>query len=216
MNFNSLWLHIFRLVTFYFMSSFAFSQISTESLTPMTAQTDKKDVCVFVIHSYSQEYPWTRSQHQGFMETLKADSSHIYDVSVEYLDTKRIAYSDHYAKQTANYWRRKYAGYKPAVIYVSDDNALSFALAHAENIFPGVPIFFSGINNYAIKTQLNPTRITGIFENKEIAPNLALMREMAKGKQNIVVVADAVITDAVVTDVVITDVVVMTVSESSL
>ena len=191
MNFNSLWLHIFRLVTFYFMSSFAFSQISTESLTPMTAQTDKKDVCVFVIHSYSQEYPWTRSQHQGFMETLKADSSHIYDVSVEYLDTKRIAYSDHYAKQTANYWRRKYAGYKPAVIYVSDDNALSFALAHAENIFPGVPIFFSGINNYAIKTQLNPTRITGIFENKEIAPNLALMREMAKGKQNIVVVGDA-------------------------
>ena len=190
MNFNSLWLTIFRLVALYLMSSFAFSQVSNENIMPIATQINKKDVCVFVIHSYSQEYPWTRSQHQGFMETLKADSSHIYDVSVEYLDTKRILYSDQYAKQTADYLRRKYAGYKPAAIYVSDDNALSFALAHAESLFSGVPIFFSGINNYAIKTQLDLSRITGIFENKEIAPNLALMREMAKGKQDIVVIGD--------------------------
>ena len=60
-----------------------------------------------------------------------------------------------------------------------------------ERLFPGVPVFFSGINNYAVKAQLDPARITGVFEKKEIAPNLTLMRAIAHGIRDIVVVGDA-------------------------
>jgi len=148
-------------------------------------------VSVFVLHSYSQEYPWALGQHQGFMEPLKADPVRTYDVRIEYLDTKRVPYNQDYGRQFADYLRAKYAGYRPAAVYVSDDNALTFALAHMEAIFPGVPVFFSGINNEAVKARLDPARVTGVFERKDIAPNLALMKEIAHGESGIAVTGDA-------------------------
>jgi hypothetical protein len=128
-------------------------------------------VHILALHAYSQEYPWTRGQHQGFMAALNEDAKRIYDVRAEYLDTKRVNYTPEYAAELARYLREKYRGYKPDAIYVSDDNAPSFALAHMETLFSGVAVFFSGINDYGVKAKLDPTRVTGVFEKKEIAPN---------------------------------------------
>jgi PAS domain S-box-containing protein len=154
---------------------------------------------IFVLHSYSQEYPWTKGQHQGFMQALARDAAssdekgavHAYDVRVDYLDTKHIAYTSEYARQTAEYLRHKYVGYTPAAVYVTDDNALSFALEHMETIFPGVPVFFSGVNDYSVKSRLDPEHITGVFEHKDIKPNLELMGQIAGSKQEIVLLGDA-------------------------
>lgn len=46
----------------------------------------------FVLHSYSQEYPWAKRQHEGFMEELSATRPFGRSASVEYLATKRVAY----------------------------------------------------------------------------------------------------------------------------
>ena len=105
----------------------------------------RQEVSVFILHSYSQEYPWTRGQHQGFMESLQADKQYIFDVRAEYLDTKRMRYTPAYASQMASYLKAKQSNYNPAAIYVTDENALLVALAFAGNVFPGDPVFFSGI-----------------------------------------------------------------------
>jgi diguanylate cyclase (GGDEF)-like protein/PAS domain S-box-containing protein len=146
---------------------------------------------VFVLHAYSQEYPWTRGQHQGFVQALNEDSSRAYSLNVEYLDTKRTGYSPAYADLVGDHLRKKYQGYRPAAIYVTDDNALSFALSHLDQVFPGVPVFFSGVNNYDVRPQLDPARTTGVFEKKEIVPNLRLMRQIDPGIREIVIVGDA-------------------------
>jgi len=52
---------------------------------------------VFVLHAYSQEYPWSKGQHQGFVDALNADTGRAYSLNVEYLDTKRVGYSPAYA-----------------------------------------------------------------------------------------------------------------------
>ncbi len=145
---------------------------------------------VFVLHSYSQEYPWTKRQHESFMQTLESLPDHAFSISVEYLDTKRVDYNPAYADQVANSLAGKYQDYQPRFIYVTDDNALSFALSHLTRIFPGVPVFFSGVNNYQIRDQLDPERFTGVFEHKEIAPNLELMRHIAPDIRDILVVGD--------------------------
>jgi diguanylate cyclase (GGDEF)-like protein/PAS domain S-box-containing protein len=145
---------------------------------------------VFVLHSYSQEYPWTKRQHEGFMRRLDAAAPDSFTVSVEYLDTKRSPYTAGYADFMAGYLARKYAGFRPSAIYVTDDNALTFALSHLPRIFPDVPVFFSGVNDYRVKAQLAPGRVTGVFERKEIAPNLELMRHLAPGTRDILVVGD--------------------------
>jgi diguanylate cyclase (GGDEF)-like protein/PAS domain S-box-containing protein len=145
---------------------------------------------IFVLHSYSQEYPWTRGQHAGFMAALGEDASRGYDVRVEYLDTKRTGYTLAHADMMAAQLRDKYRDYHPAAVYVTDDNALSFSLSHLDGIFPGVPVFFSGVNDYGVRTRIDPNRVTGVFEKKEIAPNLALMRMIAPNVRDILVVGD--------------------------
>ncbi|MBI4754407.1 MAG: PAS domain S-box protein [Betaproteobacteria bacterium] len=146
---------------------------------------------VFVLHSYSQEYPWTKGQHQGFVQALNADASRAYAVNVEYLDTKRTGYGPAHANMMAGHLAQKYRGYRPAAIYVTDDNALSFALSHIDRIFPDVPVFFSGVNDYEARSRIDPARITGVFEKKEIAPNLRLMRALDPAIRDILIVGDA-------------------------
>lgn len=146
---------------------------------------------VFVLHAYSQEYPWSKGQHQGFVDALNADVARAYSLNVEYLDTKRAGYSPAYADLIGEHLAQKYKGYRPAAVYVTDDNALSFALTHLDRVFPGVPVFFSGINDYDVRAQLDAGRMTGVFERKEIAPNLRLMRRIDPAIREVVIVGDA-------------------------
>ncbi|MBF0257023.1 MAG: diguanylate cyclase, partial [Gammaproteobacteria bacterium] len=146
---------------------------------------------IFILHSYSQEYPWTRGQHQGFINTLSADPDRSYEVFAEYLDTKRVSLSPSYAALMTGYLSSKYADHRPSAIYVTDDNALSFALDNMEDIFPGVPLFLSGVNDYSVKEQLPAGRFSGVFEKKEIAPNLALMQQFDQVRSDIVILGDA-------------------------
>ena len=145
---------------------------------------------IFVLHSYSQEYPWTKRQHEGFLRALGAGVADTISVSVEYLDTKRVPYSAAYADSVAAHLAQKYAGFEPKLIYVTDDNALLFALDHLTRIFPKTPIIFSGINDYYMKQRIDPRQVTGVFEEKEIAPNLELMRHLAPWVRDILVVGD--------------------------
>ena len=151
--------------------------------------TPRKDV--FVLHSYGQEYPWTKRQHEGFLNGLARDPATGYVVSAETLDTKRVRYDRAYAQLMADHLAAKYRGYSPGVVYVTDDNALVFALDHLSRIFPSAPVIFSGVNDFAIKSRLDPARVTGVFERKEIGPNLDLVRVIAPDASDVVVVGDA-------------------------
>lgn len=147
-------------------------------------------VPIFILHSYSQEYPWTKRQHEGFMRKLESAGPGAFTASVEYLDTKRVPYTAAYANLFASHLAQKYAGFEPRLIYVTDDNAMSFALSHLTRIFPSAPIFFSGVNDYQVRERINRDRITGVFERKEIAPNLDLVRHLVPGTREILIVGD--------------------------
>ncbi|MEO8279206.1 MAG: EAL domain-containing protein [Ideonella sp.] len=149
---------------------------------------------VFVLHSYSQEYDWTKRQHEGFVAELARDPNTSYSVRAEYLDTKRVSLDAGFSRMMAEHLAAKYRGYTPAVVYVTDDNALVFALEHLRRIFPTAPIIFSGVNDLGIGTRIDPAVVTGVFERKEIAPNLELVRLIgrnASDARDIVVVGDA-------------------------
>jgi|GEM_PF-5775548 len=145
---------------------------------------------IFILHSYSQEYAWTKSQHQGFIRTLESDPGINTEVSTEYLDTKRRSYDPAYASNLARHLGLKYKGYMPAAIYVSDDDALLFARDYLTTIFPGSPIFFSGINNYDVWKTLDASRYTGMFELKEVTPNLQWLLGMDPTANDLVFIGD--------------------------
>jgi signal transduction histidine kinase len=153
---------------------------------------------ILMVHSYSQEYAWTHGQHDGFVAALKTDPGVTPALSTEYLDTKRRAYDAAYARAMGDHLRIKYAGYRPAAIYVSDDDALLFARDYLQHLFPAAPIFFSGVNDYAVGQSLDRSRFTGVFEKKEVAPNLDWLLRLDPGLRTLVFVGDGSNTHAAV------------------
>ena len=145
---------------------------------------------ILLVHSYSQEYPWTQGQHKGFIQTLAAEAQGEFLVSTEYLDTKRRAYEETYAIEMARHLRVKYANTKLTAIYLTDDNALLFVRDHLSRVFPGVPVFFSGVNDYGVQSSLDPALFTGVFERKEFAPNIEWLLRVDKDANDLLFIGD--------------------------
>jgi diguanylate cyclase (GGDEF)-like protein len=145
---------------------------------------------VLAIHAYSQEYPWTKSQHRGFVEELTSKSLVPVNISTEYLDTKRRAYNDDYARQFRRYLQVKYTGYKPNLIYVTDDYGYLFARNYLLKLYPDAPVIFSGVNDYSVIGDIEALRIRGVFEKKDILRNLDLIHTLDKKDAEIIILGD--------------------------
>ena len=145
---------------------------------------------VLAIHAYSQEYPWTKAQHRGFVEELTKNSLVPVNISTEYLDTKRRAYNDDYARQFRRYIQVKYIGYKPNIIYVTDDYGYQFARNYLLKLYPDAPVIFSAVNDYSIIDDIESLPIRGVFEKKDILKNLDLIRGLDKKGAEIIILGD--------------------------
>ena len=143
---------------------------------------------LFILHAYSQEYPWTRSQHTGFVQTLRARLDTPLEIASEHLDTKRLPLTDPYAAAFADYLRLKYRDFTPDLIYATDDNAVIF-LAQ-QTIFPGVPVIFSGVNDTGMLHRLAGRPFTGVFETKEAAPNVEVIRRVSPQTRDVWFIGD--------------------------
>ncbi|HEX5710864.1 MAG TPA: ABC transporter substrate binding protein [Sulfuricurvum sp.] len=145
---------------------------------------------VFVLHSYHESYPWTQKQHAGFVSVLHKSQKMYPLCSTEYLDTKRRDFDQAYEEEFVHYIASKYKGYRPNIIYVTDDNALHFMVDNKAKIFPGVPIVFSGVNDLSKKETLDKNTFTGIFEKKEIIPNLQLIQQLFPNEHEVLLIGD--------------------------
>ncbi len=146
---------------------------------------------ILILHSYSQEYGWTKLQHNGFVATMQERYASPIEISVEYLDTKRLEFSEEYQAFFRSYLEKKYEDYSPDAIYVTDDNALNFFLNPLNTLFGTSPLFFSGVNNLSLAASLNPMRYSGVYETKEIEPNIELIRQFSPQTHDIWIVGDA-------------------------
>ncbi|MDD2267372.1 diguanylate cyclase [Sulfuricurvum sp.] len=145
---------------------------------------------IFILHSYSQEYGWTKYQHESFVSTLEHTYGSPLEFSVEYLDTKRHPFTESYQKEFVSYLQKKFEGYYPDAIYVTDDNALKFFIAHRSELFSNVPIFFSGINNLSLVHTLDKKSYTGVYESKNVVKNIELIRQFSPQTRDIWFVGD--------------------------
>ncbi|MFH0708921.1 MAG: diguanylate cyclase [Pseudomonadota bacterium] len=145
---------------------------------------------IFILHSYAQEYEWTKLQHLKFVSSLEESLSFPLEISTEYLDTKRLKFDEEYQSFFLHYLQKKYNEYNPDVIYVTDDNALTFFSNHQKALFVGKPIFFSGINNLFLLSSLDPKKFTGVYETKDIEPNIELIKQFSPQTRDIWIVGD--------------------------
>lgn len=151
----------------------------------------ENDKAIFILHSYSQEYAWTRNEHLGFVKTLTNNKwTGGINFAVEYLDTKRIPFDLNYRLFFYNYLQKKYENFSPDLIFCTDDNALDFLVQFKNKLFGRTPVVFCGINDFNALQKLNRQEYTGVFEKKEFLPNLELINKLFPHPDQIRIVGD--------------------------
>ncbi|MCK9389631.1 MAG: diguanylate cyclase [Sulfuritalea sp.] len=127
---------------------------------------------VVYINSYHRGYSWSDGIEQGLREGLEASGKNL-ELSIEYLDSRRFAYGSQ-IEPLAQSMAAKYANYRPDVVVVSDNAAFDFAIKYRERLFPGLPIVFSGYNNFRPDVLKGHKNITGINEETAIEDAVAM------------------------------------------
>lgn len=160
----------------------------------------------FILHSYHQEYPWTKHQHLGLIETItESFQDRTLYFSTEYLDTKRIDYTPDYEGFFAGYLQKKYADFSPDIIFLTDDNALRFMINQGRHLFPDTPVVFCGVNDIEYAEANRYDDFYGVFEIKDTAANLKLIKELFPEVEKVSFVGDNSSTYQVIYRQILTD-----------
>ena len=143
---------------------------------------------VLLLNSYHPQYPWTQALTRGVEQELegriKSENLHI-----EYLDGRYMIDDPIYKATLKDRIQAKYRRIHPSVIIASDDYAVDFLLEHGDELFPGVPVVYLGVNFLKPEIALRHNYL-GILEDIEIDGNIALMQQLLPQLEKIIVLTD--------------------------
>lgn len=153
----------------------AVSLLSVLLFLPRPAAPQGAPKEIVILHSYQNDYEWTRLINQGIIAELEAPRDLSCRIKSEFLDAKR-AWDSSLAEAFAEYLERRYSGYPPDLVVVSDNDAFEFMLRYGEGVFGPVPWVFTGINDFSHSSIAGiRDRVTGVVERIDYAATLRLV-----------------------------------------
>lgn len=143
---------------------------------------DKKSV--LILHSYSKDYKWTENISEGIASVLNANPQ--VQILREDMDTLRISDPAYLAKLFEIY-KYKFGNIKFDAIICSDENAFIFLKAYHEELFPGVPVVFCGVNYFddAMLSEEERKTFTGVVESQDFAATIETAMKLHPKAKNI-------------------------------
>ena len=132
--------------------------VASASATPDT----KKQI--LLLNSYHQNFRWNESISQGLSDVLRPRETGI-TLHVEYMDTKRVEFSEHYMQQLRDVYEHKYKNIRFDLIMTTDNNAFEFMRRYHGTLFPMVPVVFCGVNNFRDELIKDHPLFTGVVES---------------------------------------------------
>lgn len=118
---------------------------------------------ILLLNSYHQNFAWNESVSRGLNDVLRPKETGII-LHVENMDTKRVAFNEHYVQQLRGVFEHKFKGMKLDLIMATDNNAFEFLRRYHSELFPDVPVVFCGINNYRDELLKGHPLFTGVAE----------------------------------------------------
>lgn len=149
------------------------------------AERQEKQLRILHVMSYHSPWRWTDGQFEGFKVGLGELPA---EFRVVQMDTKN--HSDNAAKEAkAREARALIEGWKPDLVYSTDDDAQEWVTRHYLN--SAVPQVFSGVNkapeHYGFDRANN---ITGVLEQEHFGESVRLLKSIVPGMKRLVVVLD--------------------------
>ena len=156
-------------------------------VAPATAQNEKtKKINLLYLNSYENGYQWSDTILEGIKSVINQSKMKI-DLYIEYMDTK-IRYNQNVEKYLFAIYAHKYRHVNFDAIIVSDNNGFDFYRKFHNELFPGVPTVFCGVNDFAPQSIKGMAQITGVVESFDIKENLELAQRFHPGRKRFVVI----------------------------
>ena len=148
----------------------------------------ERQPAVLVLNSYHQGYEWSDNEIEGVLEGLRSAHPEITP-AIEHLDLKRFPAEDHQAR-LRSYLSGKYRNHRIDLALILDNPALDIVLKHRDEILPGVPVVFAGVNDFTPGMLSGHSGVTGIAEAQDHAGTLALALRLHPGTRRVLAVHD--------------------------
>jgi PAS domain S-box-containing protein len=126
---------------------------------------------VVILNSYHQGYKWSDGEIEGLLAGLKA----VYpgmSPAIEHLDLKRFSGED-YENRLSGFLADKYRNRKIDLAVILDNPAFDLILSRRNEILPGVPVVFAGVNDFTPVMLKGQNRVTGVAEVQDYQGTLS-------------------------------------------
>ncbi len=163
--------------------------IATVNPSFVQAQEERKQV--LYINSYHPGYKFSDDITRAIVSTFEQQGN--IDLRIEYLDTKRLD-SQEYLQEVHNLFKIKYKGVRLDLVMSSDDAALNFLFKYADDLFPNIPVVFTGANFFDETRLQGHERFAGISEEIDLEGTLDLALTLHPDVTHIVIINDTTVT----------------------
>jgi PAS domain S-box-containing protein len=161
------------------------------------AQQDRRRNVLF-LNSYHNGYSWSDKILEGVKDVFAAQDRYNIVLQVEYMDSKKFHYED--TVQTLfRLYRDKFRGKHFDVIISSDNISFNFLQQFRDTLFPGVPVIFSGLNDFH-REGLSLKGYSGVTEEYDVAANLELAMRLHPQMKRMVVIGDTSVTGVAISN----------------
>ena len=143
---------------------------------------------ILMINSYHQRMPWVQDIVRGVEDVLQPDDNDLV-FHIENMDSKEF-HSEQYFAAFKTYLAIKYKDQHLKLLLCSDNNAYDFLRKHRDELFPGVPIFFCGVNNFADEQLAGLSQVTGATEVFSADQTIRQALQLVPGVKRVYVVND--------------------------
>ncbi len=145
---------------------------------------------VLILHSYDPGMRYTRLQERGIRNVLAQFDSGAVIYRVEYLDLSSRTRNTEYLESLAEFYRLKFSSKHFDLIITTDTPAFDFLYEQGRNLFPNVPVVFSGVKESHPPIDRSPREVTGVMEKIDIDATIALGLKLHPNTKRIVAVND--------------------------
>ncbi|MFW5801201.1 MAG: PAS domain-containing protein, partial [Spirochaeta sp.] len=145
---------------------------------------------ILLLNSYHSLMRWGDEIIAGVSKEFPRETA-AETLHVEYLDTKRLDPAEIFPA-AAEYLGWKYSSRQPELIIAGDDNALDFLARYRSEVFPGIPVIFTGINrNRQSVDAFTDSWAAGTIEMPDFSGTIEMARSLVPDLAAIAVVTDA-------------------------
>lgn len=156
--------------------------------TPGLSAAQSRQQHVLLINSYQQGMTWVEDIERAVREELRPETGEV-TLQIENMDTKQH-YSPAYLDSLARHYAEKYRDVTFDLILATDNHAYDFLLANRDSLFPGVPVAFSGVNDFRDGQLDGKTGFTGVAEIFDARGTVELALELFPHTREIYIVND--------------------------